>query len=35
MLIPAFRPGFPKFGMIGGFFEFLRYDLIPRLVRAI
>ena len=35
ILIPAFRPGFPKLGMIGGFFEFLRYDLIPRLVRAI
>ena len=34
MLIHALRSGFPKLGMVGGFIDFVRFDLIPRLKRT-
>ncbi|MBR45285.1 MAG: hypothetical protein CMM31_02155 [Rhodospirillaceae bacterium] len=35
MLFHAWRSGFPKLGMVGGFIDFVHLDLIPRLKRAL
>ncbi len=34
ILIYALRSGFPKLGMVGGFIDFVRLDLTPRIKRA-